>query len=340
MKAVVVQSPGEVVVKDVPDPVVGDYDVLCETLAASVCGATDFHIVHNDPYHNVRYPVILGHEGIGKVIERGKKVKNFKKGDVITRIINRLPRDSGYEMQWGAFAEKSIATDWQAMRDDGLDASLWHASTIHRVLPAGFDPIESTMIITWRETFSFLKRIEPKAGQVVLIIGSGATAFAFADHARNLGLIPVVVGSPGRKELFSKANTKLYISYQDTDYVRAIASELNSGADIIIDAVGKSKTLNHVLPLLKKSGRIGVYGLDEYLDYKIDIAQVQGDFNYYDGRTYDEGSAHDAIIHFIKNKRLNAWDYLDKNHVYPLEKIEDALAAGKTRKVLKSVIRF
>jgi len=340
MKAAVVQSPGDVVVRQVPNPVVGDYDVLCETLATSVCSGTDYHIVHNDPYHHVSYPVILGHEGIGRVIGLGGKVKNFKKGDLVTRVINRLPADSGYKMQWGAFAEKSIATDWQAMRDDGMDESEWRTSTIHRVLPTGFEPIESTMIITWRETYAFLKRINPQKGETILIIGSGATALAFANHARNLGLIPFVVGSPGRKELFSKANTKLYVSYQDTDYVRAIASELDSGADIIIDAVGKSKTLNQVLPLLKRSGKIGAYGLDEHLDYKIDRSRAQGDFSYYDGQTYDEGSAHDDIISFIQNKKLNAWNYLDANHVYPIERIADALDAVKNRDTLKSVITF
>ena len=72
--------------------------------------------------------------------------------------------------------------------------------------------------------------------------------------------------------------------------------------DIIVDAVGKSKTLNHVLPLLKKSGKIGVYGLDEHLDYKIDTSIAKGDFTYYNGEIYDEGSVHDEIINFIQNE--------------------------------------
>lgn len=340
MRAIVVQSPGEIVVEHVPDPVIGEYDVLCETLAASVCSGTDYHVVHNDPYHKAAYPLILGHEGIGRVTELGRKVKNFKKGDVITRVVNRLPRESGYAVQWGAFAEKSIATDWQAMRDDGLAESEWRTATIHRVLPDGFDPIESTMIITWRETYAFLKRMDPQEGQTVVIIGSGATALAFADHVRNLGLTAVIVGSPGRKELFSKSKAKVYVSYQDTDYIRTIASQLDFGVDIIIDAVGKSNTLNQVLPLLKRSGKIGVYGLDEYLDYKIDRSQAQGDFSYYSGELYDEGSAHDDIINFIQNKKLNAWDYLDANHIYPIERITDALDAAKNRNTLKSVITF
>lgn len=340
MKAAIAQSPGEIIVKQVPDPVIGDYDVLCETLAASICSGTDFHIVHNDPYHQVHYPVILGHEGIGRVLALGAKVRNFKKGDLITRIINRLPAGSGYAMQWGAFAEKSLATDWQAMRDDGLDESLWRPLTIHRVLPTGFDPVKSTMIITWRETFSFLKRLQPQTGQTMLLIGSGATALAFADHARNLGLRLLVIGGADRIEAFTKSGAKLFVSYKDKEYFNKLKAEMVSGTDIIIDAIGNSKTLNEILPLLKKSGKIGVYGLDGHLDYKIDIAQAAGDFSYYDGQIYDEGSAHDEIIDFIEEKKLNAWDYLDKNHIYPFEQIKDALAASHGRKVLKSVIKF
>ncbi len=162
MKAVVVQSPGNVLIKDVSEPVVGDYDVLCEVLAASVCSGTDNHIVHGEQYQKSKYPLILGHEAIGRAIKCGSKVKYFQEGDTITRIVNRLPKDSGYNLRWGAFAERGVATDWEAMRDDGMVASEWSPYMVHRALPKGFSPVESVMIITWRETYAFFKRINIK----------------------------------------------------------------------------------------------------------------------------------------------------------------------------------
>ena len=91
---------------------------------------------------------------------------------------------------------------------------------------------------------------------------------------------------------------------------------------------------------MKSGGKIGVYGLDGLSDYKIDINKINGDFKYYSGQIYDEGSAHEEIINLIKKKQLNPWNYLSKRYSYPLSRIREALNATKTRKVLKSVIDF
>ena len=135
-------------------------------------------------------------EAIGRVVACGAMVRHFKVGDLVTRIMNRLPEGSGYHLQWGAFAERGIVTDWQAMRDDGIDTSEWTKYTAQRVLPNTIDPIGACMIITWRETHSFFKQIDLARDSRLLIIGSGTQALAFTEHARNSGIATVVVGSP------------------------------------------------------------------------------------------------------------------------------------------------
>src|SRR3989344_5943084 len=90
MKAVIVKAPGIVAVEVIPEPVVEDYDALCSVLASGICNGTDNNIVMNDPYHKVKFPAVLGHEGIGKVIAWGKKVRCLKIGDRITLISDIL----------------------------------------------------------------------------------------------------------------------------------------------------------------------------------------------------------------------------------------------------------
>lgn len=340
MKAVIVESPGNVKVAHVPEPVMGDYDALCQVLAASICSGTDNHIVANHPYHNPKYPLILGHEAIGRVLRCGPKVRYLHPGDLVTRITNHLPAGSPYHLMWGAFAERGIAVDWQAMRDDGLVRSQWSAHTINQVLPTDFDPIASTMIITWRETYAFFKRMNLGTGNLILIIGSGANALAFADHARNLGLSSAVIGSDQREGSFRSTGAAAFVSYQNRDCLSALKKRGVEAVSAIIDAIGAAASLNQVLPLLADKGKIGVYGLDSFLDYKIAAARARGDFSYYSGEHYDEGSAHDDIVAYIQAGKLNAWHYLSREHIYPLEKIEDALSASRTRQTLKSVIRF
>src|SRR3972149_6912508 len=83
MKAAVAeQAPQPLVIKDVPDPSVGDREVLVRVKACGVCHS-DLHIVEGmmaarglDPF-----PLILGHEVTGVVEAVGTEVSHLRRGD-------------------------------------------------------------------------------------------------------------------------------------------------------------------------------------------------------------------------------------------------------------------
>jgi len=63
----------------VPRPVPRDHEVLLEVLACGVC-RTDLHVVDGE-LPDTRYPIIPGHEVVGRVIECGRSVTSVKAGD-------------------------------------------------------------------------------------------------------------------------------------------------------------------------------------------------------------------------------------------------------------------
>src|SRR5882762_11627243 len=63
----------------VPRPVPRDHEVLLEVLACGVC-RTDLHVVDGE-LPDTRYPIIPGHEVVGRVIECGRSVTNARPGD-------------------------------------------------------------------------------------------------------------------------------------------------------------------------------------------------------------------------------------------------------------------
>src|SRR5512141_2114201 len=95
MKAAVVERPGVLVIKEVPEPVPGEYDLLVKVRTASICNATDNHILNGtfQGGHDV-YPQILGHEVHGEVVALGSRVKDVALGK---RVVFYTPR--------GAFCE-------------------------------------------------------------------------------------------------------------------------------------------------------------------------------------------------------------------------------------------
>ena len=88
------------------------------------------------------------------------------------------------------------------MKEDGIAEEKWKKYTINRVLPKDFDPIESVMIIVWRETFSYLSRMGLTKNDTALVIGTGGNSLSFVDHLKNLGIKTVVVGSDTREKIF------------------------------------------------------------------------------------------------------------------------------------------
>ncbi len=340
MKAAVIRKPGSIQTEEVPEPVTGPYDALCEILFASVCSGTDNHILRGDPYHNVHFPCILGHESIGRVIAIGEKVKHLKIGDVVTRVRNRMPETSDLEVKYGAFAERGLVTDWEAMRDDHLPEEMWSPLTIHRVIDGTLEYHKAVMIITWRETLSFLTRMELPSKQTVLIIGSGANALAFVEHLRNRGHACIVVGSRARLQDFSGAGAVLTIDYRFKDPQAAIMNAGYESVDVIIDALGEAENVNTFLPLLRDGGVIAVYGLNAFRDYRLSITAARGDFSYLNGEHYDEGSAHDAVIEAIRAGLLDADRYIAQNHIYDLDHVSEALTASHERRAYKPVLKI
>lgn len=80
MKAMILNRQGSnLEYKDVPDPIPNDDQVLLRVLACGVC-RTDLHILDGD-LPNPKQSLILGHEIVGEVIEKGANVDMFTIGD-------------------------------------------------------------------------------------------------------------------------------------------------------------------------------------------------------------------------------------------------------------------
>lgn len=336
MLAAVAEEPGRLVVREVPEPVMGPYDCLCQGLYGATCSGTDLHLLYNHPLFGVKYPTILGHESIGRVIACGPKVRNFRVGDLVTRLVNRETAD--LRVHWGGYAERGLVQDWRAMQEDGVPPEF--TPGIHWALPPDFDPAASTMVITWRETLSFISRIGVEAGSKVLVIGTGGNGLAFANHARNLGAACVcVVGSARRREAATAVGATHFLDYQTEDLATAARSQDLADFDLIIDAVGKVGQLDRCLPLLRPRGTATIYGVDDFGKVTINPTRVNGGFTFANYH-YAEGEAHEAVVGFIEGGLLQARHYCDLDHIYPLAETAAALEAVQRREVIKAVVRL
>ena len=146
MKAVVVERPGLLKVKEVPEPKVGEHDLLVKVLAASICNATDNHILNGTfkGGHDF-YPQILGHEVCGDVLASGPGVKEPPIGKRIVFYTSR-----------GAFCEYTTldtsglpyaCVPDNVSDEEGSLCEMIHGAFLHTVYPSGLKEGEKVAVI-------------------------------------------------------------------------------------------------------------------------------------------------------------------------------------------------
>lgn len=83
MKAGVLFGKGDIRYVEIEDPQISENEVLIKVKASGICGS-DIPRVLGDAAHF--YPIVLGHEFSGEVIDVGKKVRNIKPGERVVGV--------------------------------------------------------------------------------------------------------------------------------------------------------------------------------------------------------------------------------------------------------------
>ena len=336
MKAAIVEKAGTLRVRELKDPVPGDYDALCELLYGATCTGTDSHIIKGEFPFPIAFPAILGHESVGRVVKIGKKVRNYRVGDLVTRV--NAPATAEVAIAWGGYAEYGLAQDHWAMRVDGLPESAWAGSRVNQVVPASVDPRVAPMFTTWRETLSYVTRMGMGPGTSVLVIGSGGNGLSFAAHAVNLGAPRTwIVGSKRSEKAAQAVKVTGFKDYTSTTCVEELSHACPGGFDIIIDAVGKAGQADLFLPLLAPGGKLGIYGLDDFASVSVSPRLARGSFTLWSGG-YDEAETHQRVSELVLQGRLDAGVWYDCATPWPLADINDAFEHLWQRKAVKVLI--
>lgn len=99
MRGLIIWEDGHASLEEMALPEISEYQALVKVTAGALCG-TDMKIIHNNLKGFADYPTILGHEGVGRIVKTGSKVRNFEIGDkvVLPYIFNPI---GSYYSTWG-----------------------------------------------------------------------------------------------------------------------------------------------------------------------------------------------------------------------------------------------
>lgn len=343
MKAVAVFGPGDVrIVNDVPVPEVGDYEALVKVAYCGFCNGTDVQLINGTVPRSEGfrdYPIVLGHEGAGVVIEIGKKVRNIQIGD--RYIHNNLHEDTGngYHKAHGGMAEYGLVVDHQAMLEDGYTVSQLEFYKKFARVPRDFSLKDAAVLLTLSESMSAVRNFGVKEGMDVLIFGGGPMGIASAAYAKLEGAatVTLVDGNDSRLEHAGKvAQVDETINYRKEKVEEVIRDRR---FDVAIDAAGSMKIITQASGFLKPYGVVGSLGVLKQNDRILDFNLIQNNtriqkLNY----PYGEYDIMPENIELIRNGRIRPKDYY--SHVLPVEEVNTAMEMIRERKALKVILEI
>jgi threonine dehydrogenase-like Zn-dependent dehydrogenase len=323
MLAAVADGKGSLNVRELPIPAFGDYQALVRLRFGATCAGTDLGIIDGGHPFPLPYPAILGHESVGEVLETGSKVHFLRPGDLVARVGAPAAPELGVGSAWGGFAQYGVAADWRAMEADGIPRELWDKARVQKIIPPSIDPTEAPMIITWRETLSYARRLGLAPGSRALVIGSGANALAFIAHLAFEGHRVIAIGSEKRAADAIRLGAAAAFDYRAGDLAGRLEEASRGRIDAIVDAVGASAEVGAALPFLAEGGVVAVYGWHDRAGYGINPFAAQRSFRVYCGG-YDEPETHEEVLRRMAARALRASDWYDPGRSVPLAGIAAA----------------
>jgi threonine 3-dehydrogenase len=249
--------------EDVPEPKIGINDVLIKVMYTGICG-TDLHIYRWDDWAKatIPVPVTVGHEFVGKIVEVGSNVSDFKPGMIVSgeghvvcgRCRNCLAgrrhlcaHTQGIGVnRAGAFAEYLALPMTNIWR---------HKPNIPLEIAAIFDPFGNAV----HTALSF-----PALGEDVLVTGAGPIGLMAAAVVRHAGARHVVITDlmPERLELARKMGFTHAINPKEKS-LELVQKELGmeEGFDVGLEMSGSPKAFQDMLDNMSHGGHIAMLGL-------------------------------------------------------------------------------
>jgi 2-desacetyl-2-hydroxyethyl bacteriochlorophyllide A dehydrogenase len=336
MPAAVLVGEGTLAITERPRPRVRrSGDVLIDVEACGICG-TDLHILSRPPGHPCRLGVVLGHEFVGVVAEAGTDVKSLRPGD---RVVVE-PHVACGACRWcqrGLVNHCEHFTTHGVFIDGGLASQVAvSARACHRIshsvpahLAALAEPL-STVVNGVR-----LAAVQP--GETFVVIGAGPIGLLLCALLDLAGATVVAVEpSPLRRSLALSMGAVAALD-PDTDEVCGRIMDVTSGfgADATVDAVGDQ--LGSCLDLVRKGGRVVLFGIDTQARTEISQARITRDelqvLGAFVGR-----NVFPAAVRLLEQGRLDLEPMI--THRIRLEQLPEELDRLRTGKAAKVIVEL
>ena len=255
-------GPGNVELREVPEPEPRPGQVRIAVAAAGICG-TDVHILRVE--FPSRPPVILGHEFSGRIDRLGPDVTGLTPGDPVVALTAAVRCGRCRYCLTG----NVLMCEHRLSIGHGVDGAFARYVVVPaemvRPVPVGLDLRQAALAEpTAVAVHAVLERSRITAGDAVVVSGVGPVGLLVLQVARAQGGRVLAAGTGRdhhRLRLAEQLGAEATVDVDDQDLVFAARHWSKGGADIAFECAGAPRSLDACLAAVRRIGTVVQVGL-------------------------------------------------------------------------------
>ncbi|MBA1349808.1 zinc-binding dehydrogenase [Rhizobium sp. WYCCWR 11146] len=263
MKALVFEAPEKPVIVNAAVPEISPNEVLVQTRAVGICHS-DYELLAGRYIIPISYPVTPGHEWSGEIVEVGRNVTGFRKGDrVVGECVVRTPErlhHFGFSMSGADREYFAVNPEWLHKLPDAVDDK---KAALIEPFTCGF--------------YAVLRSGGTNASETVVVSGGGTIGLVSAAAAIGMGARVIVVDPlASRRDVAIRLGAAFAIDPSDggaADKIRELTG--GAGADLVIEASGHDASLAAAFDYAREDGRMSMVGINIGRKVPVVIGQIQ-----------------------------------------------------------------
>ncbi len=255
MREAILEGKRKFVVRDAPEPVLGEGELLIKVQYCGICGS-DLHTFIEGV--NIRH----GHEFSGDIVEVGAGVRGWEVGDRVTAESS----SSCGECYWCKRGEMGLCENFLVTWNQIPGAFATHTKAeYHRLhkLPPEISYEEAVLVEPAAVALHAIRSSNMEAGDVVAVLGLGPIGQLVARLAKVSGAIAVYAteASQSRLELAGGAVDEVIDVNVADPVARILELTGGRGPDVVFECAGAISTTQQAVALVRKGGTVVIAGV-------------------------------------------------------------------------------